>query len=131
VHRLHRVRFVVDWARVTRGGAEYEYVWARETRGGVDLALCESYSERCVLVDVTPVALEKCRLDLEDVVKPHGGVVSRLEVLWHSHFRRRKGRQYHPCRRPRGTKERARRRRELMLRDKQRILDRCSTTEHD
>jgi hypothetical protein len=109
VHRLHRV------------------LLRYEARDDVE----EWYVARCVLVEVTAASLEACRLDLEDSMRPHGGVVFPPEVLWHSHFRRLKGRVYRPSRLPRRQKDRARLRRELMLRDKQRILDRCFTTEPD
>jgi hypothetical protein len=80
---------------------------------------------------VSPAELEAVWLDVLDLVGSHGGIAFPPYVLWHSKFKRG-DRSYYPGRRweplRARQKTRARRRREAMLRDTQRILERCSTT---
>ena len=130
MHRLYRVRFPVALPHETAASIAR---CLRHSLGFRDF-LVESqsadhvYLHPFVLVEVRPATLEVLWLDVRDFVEPLGGIAFPPYVLWHSRFARGE-KHYYPRRARSGPKLRARRRRETMLRDKQRILERCFTTE--
>ena len=121
MHALHRVRFPVALPLDSRGhGAAFLL-----GRAGFRDFFIESYSSEHVYVHpliamvVTPAALTDRWLEVRDVVEPLGGMAFPPYVLWHSRFTR-KVKSYYPAGRRRRPSERARLRREAMLRDKRR-----------